>query len=161
MREVVLPESIIPIIIIKEHCPSSKLLIIYSISSVFSLQFFLLVFNPKCPLAISFIISPSSLSKIWEIIVSKMNCYFVFISVGVNLNSKSTFFVHFPISNISYWCSPFLALYRSIFKFLFMFDPINRPMRSILLRLSIITNKDLIKLRIFSGIYIFQSYSLN
>ena len=136
MWKIVLPKTIVSVIIIKEHCSSAEFFIINPISCVFSLKLTLFVFYPKSSLSIPFIIFPSSLSKLW---CTVRNCYLVFVTVRVDLNSETRFLIHFPISNISHTCHPFFSFNRAIFVFFLMFDPVNCSMSAILLGFFIIS----------------------
>jgi len=78
------PKSIISISVRAEQCSSTMSLIFYPITCVFSLQLPSIAF-PISSLTMSLVLFPHS---------------FIFISIFVNLNSKSLLHVFFPISNV-------------------------------------------------------------
>ena len=100
VRLTIHPHAIVTISWFKKHRSSSFFLIIFPIACILSSQFIFRVTYPKCALAMPFVIAPPS---------------FIFITILIVLNTKSVFFIIFPITYIFMWSYPFMRFLWSVF----------------------------------------------
>ena len=125
LRQAVDPVAVVAIAIFVEEGTSAMLLIFVPITSVLTAQFVTLVL-PVGALTMALIDGPHAL---------------ILVLIRVELDTESFLAVITPVANVLLRGFPLLALDCSILSLVFLADPVNAAMRSILLSLSIIAAK--------------------
>ena len=83
------------------------------------------------------------------------------IFVSIDLNGETVFFVVFPFTVVTAILTPFFAFEGSVFCFFLFFHPVDGPMGSVLLSLSVVFLPQLVtSLLACPALYIHQIYNL-
>lgn len=121
LRHAVDPVSVITIAVFEEECASAMLFVLEPITGVLATQLASFI-SPVCALAMLFIHGPHT---------------FVFVTFGVELDAETFLAIVAPVTNVSGRAFPHLALNGAILLLWLLFDPIDRPVWTVLLGLGI------------------------
>ena len=121
LRHAIDPVSVITIAVFEEECASAMLFVLEPITGVLATQLASFI-SPVCALAMLFIHGPHT---------------FVFVTFGVELDAETFLAIVAPVTNVSGRAFPHLALNGAILLLWLLFDPIDRPVWTVLLGLGI------------------------